>query len=80
MHHSPARRRLAIAMRAAVITAFAVALSPPSGQRDVRLGRRGAGHRMDQQRPIDRGLAPLRSDGDLAAIAGIRASRMASAN
>src|SRR4029453_2552676 len=29
---------------------------------------------------MDRGLAPLRTDGNLAAIAGLRASRMASAN
>jgi uncharacterized protein YkwD len=68
-------------MRAAVFTAFAVALlyaptasaATPSDAEAMVVGW------INNDR-IDRGLAPLRTDGDLAAIAGLRASRMASAN
>jgi uncharacterized protein YkwD len=81
MHHSPAPRRLATAMRAAVITAFAVALfaAPTTNATSVSDAEAMAVGWINNDR-MDRGLAPLRTDGDLAAIAGIRASRMASAN
>ncbi len=81
MHHSPAPRRLAIAMRAAVITAFAVALfsAPATSATTVSDAEALAIVWINSDR-MDRGLAPLRTDGDLAAIAGLRASRMASAN
>jgi len=80
MHHSPARRRLAIAMRAALFAAFAVPLfsAPatavtPSDAEAMVVGW------INNDR-TSRGLAPLRTDGDLVSISGLRASRMASAN
>ena len=61
MHHSPARRRLAIAMRAAVFAAFAVTLlyaptasaTTPSDAEAMVVGW------INHDR-IDRGLAPVR--------------------
>jgi uncharacterized protein YkwD len=81
MHHSPARRRLVFAMRSAVIAAFAVTLliapttsaTSPSDAEAMVVGW------INNDR-INRGLAPLRTDADLVAISGLRASRMASAN
>jgi uncharacterized protein YkwD len=81
MQHSPARRRLALALRAAVITAFAVALfSAPSVSATSASDAEAMAIGWINHDRMDRGLAPLRTDGDLASIAGIRASRMASAN
>jgi len=81
MHLSPARRRLAIAMRAAIPVAFAATLIfvPRTSATTVSQAEALAVSWINRDR-MDHGLAPLRSDGDLAAIAGIRASRMASAN
>lgn len=81
MHLSPARRRLAIAMRVAIPVALLATLfiaptttaTSPSEAEALVIGW------VNHDR-MDRGLAPLRTDADLASIAGIRASRMASAN
>jgi uncharacterized protein YkwD len=68
-------------MRAALLTAFAVALylAPPASATSVSGAEALAIGWINHDR-MDRGLAPLRTDGNLASIAGIRASRMASAN
>jgi uncharacterized protein YkwD len=81
MHRSPARRRLAIAMRAAipVVLLATLLIAPSASATSVSDAEALAVSWINHDR-MDRGLAPLRTDGNLAAIAGIRASRMASAN
>jgi uncharacterized protein YkwD len=81
MHLSPARRRLAIAMRVAIPVAFAATLFfvPSTSATSVSDAEALVISWVNHDR-MDRGLAPLRTDGNLASIAGIRASRMASAN
>ena len=80
MHRSPARRRLAIAMRAALFAAFAVPLfsAPATAVTPADAEAMVVGWINNDR--SNRGLAPLRTDADLLAISGLRASRMASAN
>jgi uncharacterized protein YkwD len=81
MHHSRPHRRLAFAMRAAVFTAFAVGLLyAPTASAATPSDAEAMVVRWINNDRMDRGLAPLRTDGDLVAISGLRASRMASAN
>jgi len=81
MHHSRPRRRLAIAMRAAVLTAFAVTLlAAPAASATTPSDAEAMAVQWINADRMNRGLAPLRTDSNLAAIAGLRASRMASAN
>jgi uncharacterized protein YkwD len=81
MHRSPARRRLAIAMRATLLAAFAATLfiAPTTSATSVSDAERMVVGWINNDR-TNRGLAPLRTDSDLVAISGLRASRMASAN
>ena len=81
MHHFAAARRPAIAMRAMLIAALAASLLavPTSAATSASDAEAMIVGWVNTAR-ADRGLAPLRTDGDLAAIAGLRASRMASAN
>jgi uncharacterized protein YkwD len=81
MHHSPARRRLAIGLRATLFAAIAVTLFSTSATAVTSAADAEAlvvGWINNDR--MNRGLAPLRTDGDLVAIAGVRASRMASSN
>ena len=80
MHHSPARRRLAIAMRAALIATFAITVFAPSANATSASTAESSIIGWINSARSARGLVPLRYDGDLAAISGLRASRMASAN
>ena len=81
MHFSPARRRLAIAMRVAIPVALLATLfiAPSTAATSVSDAEQLVIGWVNRDR-MDRGLAPLRTDADLVAISGIRASRMASAN
>jgi uncharacterized protein YkwD len=81
MHRSPARRRLAIAMRAVLLPAFAATLffAPTTSATSVSDAEQMVIGWINNDR-TNRGLAPLRTDRDLVAISGLRASRMASAN
>jgi uncharacterized protein YkwD len=79
--YSPAPRRLAIAMRALLIAAmaatfFAVPTSAATSASDAEAMIVG----WVNSARADRGLRALRTDADLIAISGLRASRMASAN
>lgn len=77
--HAP--RRLAIAMRALLIAAIAatVTVAPTSAATSASEAEAMIVGWVNSAR-ADRGLVPLRTDPDLASIAGLRASRMASAN
>jgi uncharacterized protein YkwD len=80
MHSTPPRRRLAIAMPAALIAAFAISVAAP-----IATGTSGSTAESSiigwiNAARSSRGLVPLRYDSDLASISGIRASRMASRN
>ncbi len=81
MHHSPARRRLAIATRAALIAALAITVFAPSANATTSAS---AAESLIigwvNSARSSRGLVPLRYDSDLASISGLRASRMASSN
>jgi uncharacterized protein YkwD len=81
MHRSPARRRLAIAMPATLLAAFAATLfiAPTTSATSVSDAEQMVIGWINNDR-TNRGLAPLRTDSDLVAISGLRASRMASAN
>jgi uncharacterized protein YkwD len=81
MHPSPApRRRLAIAMRAALIAAFAITVFAPTATATSVSSAESSIIGWVNAARSARGLVPLRYDGDLAAISGLRASRMAAAN
>jgi uncharacterized protein YkwD len=80
MHHSPARRRLAIAMRAALIATFAITVFAPSANATSASTAESSIIGWINSARSARGLVPLRYDGDLAAISGLRASRMAASN
>ena len=80
MHHSPARRRLAFAMRAALIATFAIAVLAPAATATSASTAESSIIGWINSARSSRGLVPLRYDRDLAAISGLRASRMASAN
>ena len=80
MHPSPARRRLAIAMRAALIATFAITVFAPSATATSASTAESSIIGWVNAARSARGLVPLRYDGDLAAISGLRASRMAAAN
>jgi uncharacterized protein YkwD len=80
MHHSPARRRLAFAMRAALIATFAITVFAPTATATSASTAESSIIGWINAARSSRGLVPLRYDGDLAAISGVRASRMASAN
>lgn len=81
MLYSPAPRRLALAMRALLIAALAATFvaAPTSAATSAAEAEAMIVGWVNAAR-ADRGLAPLRTDSDLIAIAGLRASRMASAN
>ena len=81
MHPSPRRRRLAASMPLALIAVLAIAAFAPtaSATTSASTAESMVISWFNSARSA-RGLRPLRYDGDLAAIAGVRASRMASAN
>ncbi len=81
MHHSPApRRRLAIAMRAALIATFAITVFAPSATAGTHSGTEASLVGWINNARSARGLVPLRTHSSLVSISGLRASRMASAN
>jgi uncharacterized protein YkwD len=81
LRYSPSARRLALAIRVALIAAVAVtvfaapvrAATSASAAESLIVGWINADR-------LKAGLAPLRTDSDLPPIAGVRASRMAAAN
>ncbi|MGH2475083.1 MAG: CAP domain-containing protein [Candidatus Limnocylindrales bacterium] len=81
MQYPPAPRRLAIAMRAMLIAALAATFfaAPTSAATSASSAEAMIVGWVNNAR-ADRGLRPLRTDADLVAISGLRASRMASAN
>jgi uncharacterized protein YkwD len=76
----PARRRLAIAMRAILIAALAIPFVVPSATASTETDGESALVSWINEARTARGLVPLRRDTSLFAIAGLRAGRMASAN
>jgi uncharacterized protein YkwD len=80
MHRSPARRRLAIAMPSALIAALAISVAAPIATGTTASTAESSVIGWINAARSARGLVPLRYDGDLASISGLRASRMASAN
>lgn len=81
MLYSPARRRLAIAMRAMLIAALAATfIAVPTSAATSASDAEAMIVGWVNSARADRGLRPLRTDADLARISGLRASRMASAN
>jgi uncharacterized protein YkwD len=80
MHRTPARRRLAIAMRAALIATLAISVFAPAANATSASSAESMIIGWVNGARSARGLVPLRYDGDLAAISGLRASRMAAAN
>lgn len=81
MLYSPKRPRLATALRATLIAAMAATLlaAPASAATSASDAEAMIVSWINRERDA-KGLAPLRSDGDLATIAGVRAKRMASNN
>jgi uncharacterized protein YkwD len=78
MHPSPARRRLALSF--ALIAGLAIAaFAPTASATSVTTAEQQVIGWINGARSA-RGLVPLRFDGNLGGIAGVRASRMASAN
>ena len=80
MHSPPAPRRRAIAMRAALIATFAIAVFAPSATAGTHSSTESSLVGWINNARVARGLVPLRSHSSLVSIAGIRASRMASTN
>jgi uncharacterized protein YkwD len=80
MHPSPARRRLAIAMRAALIATFAITVFAPAATAASPSTAEASIIGWINSARSARGLVPLRTDSDLVAISGLRASRMAAYN
>ena len=74
-------RRLAIAMRATLVAALAATLlaAPTSAATSASQAEAMIVSWVNKDRAAA-GLAPLRTDGDLASIAGLRAKRMADNN
>jgi uncharacterized protein YkwD len=81
MHTSPARRRLAIGLPAALIATLAITAFVPvaSATTSVTTAEQTVIGWINSARST-RGLLPLRYDGNLGSISGVRASRMASSN
>ncbi len=81
MHYSPTLPRLATAMRATLIAAMAATLlaAPASAATSASDAEAMIVSWVNRDRTAA-GLRPLRTDSDLAVIAGIRASRMAGNN
>lgn len=80
MHPSPARRRLAFAMRAALIATFAITAFAPSASAASASSAESSIIGWINSARAARGLVALKYDGDLSAISGLRASRMAASN
>jgi uncharacterized protein YkwD len=81
MHTSPARRRLAIGLPAALIATLAITMFVPvaSATTSVTTAEQTVIGWINSARS-SRGLLPLRYDGNLGSISGVRASRMAASN
>ncbi len=81
MLYSPTSRRLALALRATLVAALAATLlaAPTSAATSASQAEAMIVSWVNKDRAAA-GLAPLRSDGDLASIAGLRAKRMADNN
>jgi uncharacterized protein YkwD len=81
MHPSPApRRRLAIAMRAALIATFAITVFAPTANATSVSAAESCIIGWINSARSARGLVPLRPHSSLTSISGLRASRMASSN
>lgn len=76
----PARRRLAIAMRAILIASLAIPFVVPAATASTETDGEAALLTWINDARTARGLVPLRRDASLTAIAGLRAGKMASAN
>ncbi|MGP1674163.1 MAG: CAP domain-containing protein [Candidatus Limnocylindrales bacterium] len=81
MRYLPAPRRLAIATRALLLAALAASfLAAPTSAAPTATDAEAMIVGWVNTARASRGLSPLRTEADLGAIAGLRASRMASAN